>query len=65
MQLPLQVIMTPGKGSKEHYFTFIETESREPYHKSHLVLIFPNSYYQWQEVCCIGDGTGLEFGVCC
>lgn len=47
--------MTPGKGSKEHYFTFIETESREPYHKSYSALIFPNSSYHWQEVCHIGD----------
>lgn len=57
--------MTPGKGSKEHYFTFTETESRKSYHKSYLASIFPNSSYHWQEVCCTGDGTGLEFGVCC
>lgn len=57
--------MTPGKGSKEHYFTVFETQSRKIYHKSYLALIFPNSSYHWQEVCCIGDGTGLEFGGCC
>lgn len=34
---------------------FIETDCRDPYHKSYLVLIFPNSPYQWQEVCCVGE----------
>lgn len=34
---------------------FIETDCKDSYHKSYLVLIFPNSPYHWQEVCRVGE----------
>lgn len=63
LQLSHWIIMPAGKGNKEHYFIFTETDCRNPYHKSYLVLIFPKKSLWLARSLLHRWSTCLEFGI--